>query len=472
MNAKVQQLTDTSLKALIEEAQRRASLTGSPVLVSAARQTSGPESLLRLFGAADALGWHRTLWSHPSRQTWSVGAGSALCLKGEGPDRAAQVRNAHRAIMSTALVEAPDLPGVGPACFGGFSFESEGGPGDARSHAWRDYPDALFILPRFTFASLPGESWVTTNVLVDGDADPDALEASIAREWDTLNAAVDRSIAPSQGVSQEGAAPGRWLEMVGEALQLIEQGELGKVVLARQLRVSAQRPIDMQQVLGRLASAYPGCMLFAVGVGPATFLGATPELLVELAKGQVSATSLAGSAPRGATAEQDDLFARTLLREDKDLREHAYVVDAVRQALDGLCTGTTWDERPSVTKLETVQHLATTFRAIASPERHLLDLAERLHPTPAVGGTPQHRARQVIRELEQADRGWYAGPVGRLDSSGDGELGVAIRSGLVEGSQALLYAGAGIVNGSDPQQEWAETELKLAPLLSALAGEV
>jgi isochorismate synthase len=370
--------------------------------------------------------------------------------------------------MSTALVEAPELPGVGPACFGGFSFDTK----NSRSHAWRDYPDALFILPRFAFASLPGERWVTTNVLVDGDADPDALEASIAREWDALNAAVNRSIAPSQSVSQEGTAPSRWLEMVGEALRLIERGELGKVVLARQLRVSAERPIDTQQVLGRLANAYPGCMLFAVGMGPATFLGATPELLVELTKGQVSATSLAGSAPRGATAKQDNLFARTLLREDKDLREHAYVVDAVRQALDGLCTGTTWDERPSVTKLETVQHLATTFRAIASPERHLLELAERLHPTPAVGGTPQHRAQQVIRKLEQADRGWYAGAVGRLDPSGDGELGVAIRSGFVAGNQALLYAGAGIVSGSDPQQEWAETELKLAPLLSALVGEV
>ena len=169
--------------------------------------------------------------------------------------------------------------------------------------------------------------------------------------------------------------------------------------------------------------------------------------------------------------EQDEVLAQTLLQGDKDLREHTYVVEAVRQALEGLCTSTMWDDSPSVKKLETVQHLATTFRAIATPDRHVLELVERLHPTPAVGGTPQGHACQAIRELEQADRGWYAGPIGLLEPSGDGEFGVAIRSGLVEGNQALLYAGAGIVSGSDPQQEWAETKLKFAPLLSALAGE-
>ncbi len=470
MSAQSRHLTVPSLNARLVEGRRRAAQSDSPTLVSVAHEVTEPRDLLSLFGAADALGWHRAFWARPSQETWTVGVGQALTLTHNGDgggagERFAQVRRAHQAVMDSAVIEAPDLPGVGPASFGGFRFDTDG----ARSGRWRDYPDGLFVLPRFTVTHLPQGNWVTTNVLVEAEADLGAVEGLLAEEWAKLHSSLRTPAPEPAAIASDDEPSGRWLEAVGEALRRIERGGLDKVVLARQLRVNSARPIEPEAVLGHLATAYPRCLVFAVGVGPATFLGATPELLVGLDKGRVRATSLAGSAPRGATVEQDEVLAQTLLQGAKDQREHSYVVEAVRQALEGLCTDTRWDDAPSVTKLETVQHLATTFIATAPPGRHVLELVERLHPTPAVGGTPRSPALRVIRELERTDRGWYAGPIGRLDPSGDGEFGVAIRSALVHGSEALLYAGAGIVAGSDPEQELAETELKLAPLLSALA---
>ena len=465
MSAQSRHLTAPSLSARLAEGRRRAAESMSPVLVSVAHEAAELEDLFSLFGAADAMGWHRAFWARPSQEAWTVGVGRALTLTGDGDERSAQVQRAHQAVMDSAVIDAPDLPGVGPACFGGFRFDTD----SARSDRWRNYPDGFFVLPRFTFTRRSQGSWVTTNVLVEAESDLEAVEGTLAEERAKLRACLRTATPEPAAIVRDDEPTGRWLEAVGEALHRIERGRLDKVVLARRRRVSASGPIEPEAVLGHLATAYPGCLVFAVGVGPATFLGATPELLVELDKGRVRATSLAGSAPRGATVEQDEMLAQALLQGAKDRREHSYVVEAVRCALERLCTDTRWDDTPSVTKLERVQHLATTFSATAPPGRHVLELVERLHPTPAVGGTPRSQALQTIRELEHADRGWYAGPIGRLDPLGDGEFGVAIRSALVHGSEALLYAGAGIVAGSDPEQELAETELKLAPLLSALA---
>ena len=224
-------------------------------------------------------------------------------------------------------------------------------------------------------------------------------------------------------------------------------------------------------VMERLMAAYPACLVFAIGQGNSTFLGATPEQLVSLDKGHVSVTCLAGSAPRGANVEQDEVMGNELLERHKDQREHAYVVQAVRESLSGLCADVTYDHQPGLLKLPSVQHLSTHFSATVSADTHVLDLAQALHPTPAVGGTPRNKAMEAIRTIERADRGWYAAPVGHIGASGDGEFGVAIRSALMQGNKALLYAGAGIVEGSEPDLELAEVELKLNAMRSVLAGD-
>jgi isochorismate synthase len=223
-------------------------------------------------------------------------------------------------------------------------------------------------------------------------------------------------------------------------------------------------------VLERLRADYPGCFVFGVGRGQRCFLGASPERLVRLREGTVWATCLAGSIARGTTTEEDEHLGTALLASAKDRAEHAIVVRALCDALVGAGVELAPVGPPGLMKVRNVQHLCTPVAGRVGAGRTILELVERLHPTPAVGGFPREAALRLIREREGMDRGWYAGPVGWMDASGDGEFTVAIRSALLRGPEASLFAGCGIVAGSDPEREYAESCLKLRPILSALDG--
>ena len=453
----------TRLREALVEGLRRARDLNAPVLVSVASELQSPSEAGALFAGAASAGETRVLWARPSEGWWAVGMGQAHALTGNGIGRFNGVRDAHRALMDTAIVDAPALPGVGPLLFGGFRFDTKG----PKAPAWRGFGDGCFVLPRMTVSRVDGTAYATTNVTVQAGSDIDALMAA--------NPNLDRMTPNAQNdaqvVSQRSQSEASWRRWVNTALERISGGGIEKVVLARRLRLAFDRPPDLDVVMERLIEAYPTCLVFAIGHGSATFLGATPEQLVSLANGHVSVTCLAGSEPRGVTVEQDEVLGQALLDRHKDQREHAYVVQAVRESLSGLCTDVAYDPEPGLLKLPSVQHLATHFNAGISVDRHVLDLVQALHPTPAVGGTPRDTAMETIRAIEGADRGWYAGPIGHIGPSGDGEFGVAIRSALVQGNKALLYAGAGIVEGSEPDLELAEVELKLNAMGSILAGE-
>ena len=243
-----------------------------------------------------------------------------------------------------------------------------------------------------------------------------------------------------------------------------------KLVLARKLLLGFDNALPLSSIITRLKEAYPSCIIFAHRQGQDTFLGATPEQLVSQEKGSVSVTCLAGSAKRGVTPEEDHLFEQALLHGTKDLREHAYVVNAVKKSLSKLCEKLTYSETPEILKLESIQHLSTQFNGSLGENTHVLDLVNSLHPTPAVAGTPTRTALRNIHKIERMDSGCYAAPVGYITPSGDGEFGIAIRSALLKKNQALLYAGAGIINGSDATSELDETELKFIAMQSALSG--
>jgi isochorismate synthase len=208
-----------------------------------------------------------------------------------------------------------------------------------------------------------------------------------------------------------------------------------------------------------------------VTCGDATFLGASPELLVGVSHRVVRAQGLAGSAPRGASAEADEELGRALLHSAKDRIEHEIVVRALREGLAPLTDDVRAPNQPGLLRLPNIQHLATEVRASARAGTDVLALVERLHPTPAVCGWPTADARRVIAEHERFDRGWYAGPVGWVDAAGDGEFAVALRSALVRGARAWLFAGAGIMGDSQPGDELAEIGLKFRPLTGALTGD-
>ncbi len=320
------------------------------------------------------------------------------------------------------------------------------------------------MLPRVQVTAAETGTWVT--VVAEPGEDQDAeLESAVA---ELQNAST--STAPAPGVSDLRRSPGRegWREQVEAAVARIEGGELEKVVLAQTLTAKLRGAFRLPDVLDRLGEAYPACYRFAVDPGlGAAFFGATPERLVRQRGTAVETHALAGSIGRGGSEAEDERLAEELESSAKVTHEHAVVVEAIREQLEGVATSVSVGDR-GVRKLANVQHLDAPVEASLPPETHVLEVAEALHPTPAVGGRPPDAAEALIASTERFDRGWYAAPVGWFDAAGDGTFGVGIRSAVATAHEATLFAGNGIVADSDPDEEWDELQLKYRPVLDQL----
>jgi menaquinone-specific isochorismate synthase len=337
------------------------------------------------------------------------------------------------------------VPGSGPVLFASIAFDPAAGT-------------SVFVVPEVVVGRRAGRTWVTA------DADRDLRE--VLRPGDD-----DERPAPQLRYADGALDPVRWCAAVADAVRRIENGDLAKVVLARDLLVAADVPLDPRRLLGRLAERFPDCWTFAVD----GLLGATPELLLRRTGSRLSARVLAGTAPRGAGAE-DARLADALLSSTKDRAEHALAVRSLVDALLPFCNQLDVPSEPDLLTLANVRHLATDVtgsqrRRGPAAAAGLLDLVGAVHPTAAVCGTPTDRAGALIAELEGMDRRRYAGPVGWLDSRGDGEFGLALRCAELTGpTSARLFAGCGIVAGSDPAAELAETQAKFAAFRAALEG--
>jgi len=259
-----------------------------------------------------------------------------------------------------------------------------------------------------------------------------------------------------------------WDRTVGLFAGAVGRGRIDKVVLARRVVFRAEADLDVVGALRHLARTAPESTTFAFVRGGSTFLGATPERLVRTVGRSFETVAIAGSAPRGQDPLEDAGFAAALLASEKEREEHAVVVDMLRTSLTPVAEVLQVAEVPAILPLRHVQHLATPVTGRLRDEAGLLALGERLHPTPAVGGAPSDVALALITEHEGFDRGWYAGPIGWLGADGDGELMVALRCGLIRGSQVTLFAGCGIVADSDPGREWEESRLKLRTMTAAI----
>lgn len=451
-------LADRSLAApIVRQAVLRSERLGRPVLASWS-QRSTTNDAIDFFGQAPS-GAERMLWLRPSTGEALVGVGAAHVLTARGLDRFKEISTLWRALAKEAVVEdLAESPNGGPLVFGGFSFD----PLRAPTAAWKtltDAADARFVLPRRMLAVHAGAAWLTTNVI----AEP---RTSIPHSAQVERPAADFGSAAEDAPLSSTA----WKALVGSVARGIRHGQLGveKVVVARAYHVQASDRIDPVAALRQLATSYPSCTVFAVAHGDACFLGATPERLIALHQGMASTMALAGSFPRGATPDEDQTLAEQLLRNPKERAEHAVVVGALRDGLGHVCTRIIADAQPHVQKLPNLQHLLTPIRGQVTLGVEVLELVERLHPTPAVGGFPRERALELIRATEGLDRGWYGGPIGWVNRAGEGEFVVGIRSALVRGASATLFAGCGIVAESDPAAEYAESEWKLRPMLAAL----
>jgi isochorismate synthase len=474
-----------ALRRALAAGIRRARVRSNRVLVSVAESLPATDPLAAYAAAPDGV--ERAFWQHHDQLTPEAprqafaGIGAAHTITASGSDRFQAVARGWQDLLDGALITAPAdgdrAWGAGPLLLGGFSFDPLR-PGTA---TWDTFPDARFTLPRFTISESDEGSWLTTNVLLYPQMDLETVAQQTLRERAELlhRMSHDPAVAPAAGTASalEDMLPAEaWQGIVGRAAQDVREGRFAKLVLARQARVSAPGgSFDAARTLARLRAGNPGSFLFAFShpseAGDRTFLGATPERLLRLRERTVETSSLAGSIRRGATPEEDVELGNTLLASTKDRTEHAIVADMLREALAPVCRELSIPASPALLRLPNVQHLFTPVRGVLSNGQTILDLVERLHPTPAVGGFPRGEALEAIREREWLDRGWYAAPVGWLDERGEGEFAVAIRSALLNSArrEALLFAGCGIVGDSDPAAEYAESRLKMQAILSALA---
>lgn len=469
------------LHALVDQARDRAIRDGRAVLVSLAEPARIDDvlgALERILDAASrdaalegGLGEGAAYWARPADGFELAGAGSAARLSGSGVDRFRGIDAARASLEEGAIVEDPSggMPGVGPVLMGGFAFDDDG----PRTAVWEGFPAAMLAVPRLQIARSDAGCWVTMTLCVEPGGHPDVEPAVLARL---------RDIAAGRGASRTGrggrpTAPGfaelppgaEWRALVAEATAEIRSGAMDKVVLARSLHARGAAPFDALAALRQLRTEFPSTHVFGFWRGERAFIGATPERLVQLDGDTVRSSSLAGSIRRGGTADEDRGLRDTLLASAKDRSEHELVRTALCRALAVVCHDVTAPSTPTVLTLPQVHHLHTPVTARLRPGRTLLEVVERLHPTPAVGGAPREAALHFIRAREPLDRGWYASPVGWM-GRGRGEFAVALRSAVVAGRDAWLFAGCGIVAASDPAEEYDESALKLRPMQEALGA--
>ena len=395
---------------------------------------AAPVDLLALAGDDGVLWWQG--------EAGLAGRGEALRIELPGglADPASAADHVSRELAAIDVNDDVRRPATGPVALGALPFD--------RSSS------GAFVVPEVLVGrSRDGRQWLTTIGVDPGDVD---LAALTHREAP----AVPDGFSLTSPISHD-----EFKRKVDAAIAAIASSELDKIVLAREVVVETNRPIPTAAVLERLHALYPSCTVFSVD----GFIGASPELLVERRGERVRCHPLAGTFPRSGDPESDDLLAARLQQSVKDQNEHRFVIDEIRRVLDARCDALTIPDLPTILPLRNVLHLGTEIAGrLREPWPAVLELVGELHPTPAVGGTPTEAALAWIEDNEGMERGRYAGPVGWLDRSGDGSFVVGIRSAEIRETTARLFAGVGIVAGSEPESELVETQLKLQALLAAL----
>ncbi len=426
-------------------------------------------------------------WS--SAEVAVLGVGIARALRGEGSERWSQVASAARAleIYGALIADAPDrgianrsslaaaatrkcseLGFARPRLFGGGAFA----PGSADAGPWVGFGDAWFALPRWTYTRAGHEARLVLAVDEREARDGARWHADLVR-FRELFAQTHAARPPRGALDITRASTELWRAQVEAITSAIDAGECSKIVAARTCTVNLPpretAATHEATLLEALDTRHQECVRLLVRPpGAGALIAATPERLVRRDGAIVRCDALAGTVRHSGDAARVREAGTQLLASLKDRNEHELVVSAIRVAFEGLRADIDAPAEPVVRTLRHVLHLHTPIRAVLPAPHHILELVAALHPTPAVGGTPTPFAIDWIRDHEPVPRGWYASPVGWFDLDGDGEFAVAIRSGVIVGDRAHLWAGAGIVAGSDPARELAETELKLRAMLGSL----
>lgn len=413
-------------------------------------------------------------WEQPEKK-FALAAGGALeIIKATGSNRFQEISDKNRQLRRKQIsVSELDHPLAEPLMVGGYSFS------DHNVHQmWKKFGAARFILPEWSIIK-SGKLHILTLTVNCHNRDPDSVAENLSKLLDDFSGyfksiqtfqfpSFDKDNGKISYLNGQHSYK-EWENQVNKSREMILADVFKKIVIARQVDIKTDKPISVPSAMFHLRKQFPECFNFMIKIddGPC-FIGATPERLVSLKRNMMQTEGLAGSISRGESASEDMALGHTLLESKKDRSEHDFVVKDIRNNLQRHKMRVEHPQRPGIKKLSNVQHLYTPITAELTDDISLHELAGMLHPTPAVGGYPKEAAVPFISEIENIDRGWYAGPVGWYNLSGSGEFAVAIRSAWIKDTDVRLYAGCGIVENSDPEKEWAETEMKLSPILGAL----
>ncbi|MEX1211502.1 MAG: isochorismate synthase [Balneolaceae bacterium] len=413
-------------------------------------------------------------WEKPDEETVIAATGTAAELMAEGEDRFESIGQQIRDLNDHTLSISPLKHSMArPLLLGGYAFDDR-----SQEHAWASFGSARFVMPRRTLVRIGSLHLLTLTLPVNEDPLREIIDRfrreltsyRTQREQQQDSETDTRTVRRPVSI-QSTATPNEriWKEQVREARDQIRNGDYDKVVLSRQLLLESNHPLSATRALYHFREQFSDCTNFLIRSGDSPlFLGASPERLVSLNRNRIHTDGLAGSTARGASAGEDDALGQSLMKSPKERSEHQYVVREILDQLRPFTLEIDHPKQPRLKKLHNVQHLYTPITAQANREMSVHDLARTLHPTPAVGGTPRKEALQTLTRLEPFGRGWYSGPIGWSDLNGNGEFCVAIRSALIDGPSARLFAGSGIVADSDPDREWEETNMKFRPILEAL----
>ncbi|UAC47650.1 isochorismate synthase [Bacillus aquiflavi] len=459
----------TDFKEEILQGMNRAKATGKEVLLSVVNKIDHIEPLSFFAAGRENMFGERFFLKEPSSENYFIGLGICKLIRSDERDnRFLLVEKEWKRFIYEGMISNPyKHAGLGPVLFGGFSFD----PFKPKTELWSKFNDSTFHVPKFMLSKVNGHAYLTTNLICTKNDEATFVEKVIEERENLLNVLFEYKpdFADAQLKKKIEINPLQWKETVANAIEdLKKSATLKKVVLARELRLYFSDDINIEQVLFHLLSDQVDSFIFAFESNGDCFIGASPERLVKKNNENVFSTCLAGSIRRGKTDQEDKLLGETLLKDEKNLIEHQYVVDMIKEAMNETCDEVILPSNPTLLKVRDIQHLYTPVVGKVNSDRSLLTLVERLHPTPALGGLPKKEAVKKIREIEELDRGLYAGPIGWMDYQGNGEFAVAIRSGLIQGQEASLFAGCGVVVDSNPEIEYQETDMKFRPMLNAL----
>ncbi|WP_430784627.1 isochorismate synthase [Virgibacillus flavescens] len=452
-------------ESIFSEAIDQAKKLNNSQLVSITKEIL-PIEPLHFFNAAKQLDADRTFWSNTAEDFTMVGVGTTYRIEAT-ENRFEETDQQWNRIREQAIIHNPyQKPGTGLVIMGGMTFD----PSNTKTALWENFPESEFTVPTYVYSNFEGKHYLTTNVHVSNEDNASELLTNIN---ETINILLKNPVTdPVKAVivDKQDVAPEKWKQTVKDATNEIKSSVIEKIVLSREIRIKLSCNADITAVVQDLLNTQTNSFVFAFERNGDCFVGATPERLVKIENDHLYSACLAGTAPRGETVEADDILANQLLNDDKNRSEHDFVVKMISEAINPYCTDIVIPEVPTVYPLKNLQHLYTPVTAEVRSNVSVFDIIGKLHPTAALGGVPRHESMEFIRNNELLDRGWYGAPVGWIDHNNNSEFAVAIRSGLLQGDTASLFAGCGVVEDSEPEAEYEETNIKLKPMLTVLGG--